>query len=443
MALHVWSPGDYPVDPGGNHKLYPIEETDEDLSTILYDRHIQRTSQVLANVVGVFNDWILSFFEPTYFKDVRIKTEANFSAFKSLMKNIYKKEKPFIIIDPETVEHDEESIFHQNMINRYNMIDPTSDNFGAKLLYSIGIMKSDRFELVYRRNRFRFDFNILIMEQTMDRQINTYNMLLMNIRHNSKFLLTRTIPHMIPNKYIINIARIHDFDYKSDEFLTFLNSISQYPIIRRITPNNQILFFMEQELNIQVEVPGMPSKDSPETSDAFEWGARITDSFILRADLPTEFLFMLPEQYMVKYDRSIQEEPNQVSVISPIYADREWPDEVNGYTRTNKLDIIVNEDDDNRLNLLVAIRDYNPDIYDTIVEFIQHHRKLSDLVLTKVYPNGSMVEAASTLGDDGILTLDHPQVGKMYTVNVYVNLQTINLIRSGKNKEYIGTIEKY
>lgn len=146
---------------------------------------------------------------------------------------------------------------------------------------------------------------------------------------------------------------------------------------------------------------------------------------------------------MVKYDRSIQEEPNQVSVISPIYADREWPDEVNGYTRTNKLDIIVNEGDDNRLNLLVAIRDYNPDIYDTIVEFIQHHRKLSDLVLTKVYSNGSMVEAASTLGDDGILTLDHPQVGKMYTVNVYVNLQTINLIRSGKNKEYIGTIEKY
>src|SRR5699024_2241005 len=125
---------------------------------------------IQANIVGCFNDWIKSFFPPDYFKFVRIRTQSSFAEFKSLMKNIYKKEKPFMIIDPRSIEHDENSLFGQNMINRYNLIDPNADDMGAKLLYSIEIMKDDMFELVYRRNRFRFEFDILIMEQTLHRQ---------------------------------------------------------------------------------------------------------------------------------------------------------------------------------------------------------------------------------------------------------------------------------
>lgn len=439
MALRVYAPGDYPFDPGGNHKLYPIEDK-VDLSTIRVDHMIQRTSHIQANVVGAINDWILSFFEPNYFKFVRVRTESNFSTFKSLVKQIYKKEKPFMLIDPTSIEHDEESIFHQNMINRYNMIDPEHDNVGAKLIYSLSVMKTDMFELVFRRNRFKFNINIMIMEQTMDRQINTFNNLLMNIRHNSKFLLPRTLHHLLPSKYIINIAQLHGFDYQTDEFLAFLNSISQYPIIKKSLPNGQQLFYMEQTLNLQIEVPSIPNKDDPEMSDAFEWGARITDEFDVRADLPTEFLFLLPEELRPKYDNSIPEDPESISLISPYYADMDWPTEVNGYTLSNRLDIMVKEDDDNVLDLLGVVKNYNPEIYDTIQEHIQREGKLSDLVLTKTYANGSIIEEAAELGNDGMLTL-HPSKLGMFTVNIYLNLKTINYIRAGKNRTNIGTID--
>lgn len=439
MALHVYAPGDYPYDPGGNGKLYPIEDK-EDLCTIRYDRTIQQVSHIQANVVGAINDWILSFFKPNYFKFVRVRTEANFSSFKSLVKQIYKKEKPFILIDPSTIDHDEESIFHQNMINRYNMVDPEHDNIGAKLIYSRTVMKSDMFELVFRRNRYRFNIDIMIMEQTMDRQLNTYNTLLMNIRHNSKFLLTRTLHHLIPTRYIINIARMHGFDYKSEEFLAFLNSISQFPIIKKALPNTQELFYMEQELNLQVEVPGIPGKDNPETSEAFEWGARVTDEFVIRADLPAEFLFLLPEEFMTKYDNSIPEDPSCVHAISPYYADMDWPTEVNGYTLSNRLDIMVKEGDDNVLDLLGTIQEYNPEIWETIREFIAKQGTLKDLVITKTYANGSIIEEAANLGDDGMLTL-YPSKEGMFTVNIYLNLKTINYIRAGKNKTNIGTID--
>ena len=442
MGIRVIPPTDWRDDPGVWERLYPIEDKKE-FQTILYDKEIQRTGYIQANIVACFDEWFRSFFPSNYFKFTRIRTQSTYTEFKSFMKQIYKKEKPFLVIDPSSVEHVEDSLFGLNMINRYNMVDPLNDNFGAKLLYSIQLMKDENFEIVYRRNRFRFEFNILVMEQNTTRQANTYNMLLMNIRHNSKFLLHRAIPHLIPNRYIINIAHFRNMEWKSEEFLRYLNSVSQYPITRRITPNGQYLFFFQQEMNIQVEVPGLPQKDSPETSGAIEWGARVTDSFTMIADLPTEFLFMIPEEMREKYDNHIQETDDMVTYISPIYADLDWPTEYGDYKLTNRVDIMLQEGDDTHLDLKPVIANDIPHIHDAIMEFIEKDENLSDIVMVKVYPNGSYHEAAYEFNKDGILTLLHPEFNKLYTMNIYIDLHTLNLVREGKNKKFIGNIEKY
>lgn len=54
-----------------------------------------------------------------------------------------------------------------------------------------------------------------------------------------------------------------------------------------------------------------------------------------------------------------------------------------------------------------------------------------------------MEEAKFTFNEDGILTMINPIPNKIYTVNIYLNYRNLNLIRSGKATEYIGTIEKY
>ena len=175
MAIHIGPPNEnWQDDDGSLHRLYPIEDP-PDLSTILYDKQPQRTSLTMANIVGVFNDWILSFFPERYFTDVRIRTQSAYSDFKSYMKNIYKREKPFLVIDPESVDNDDESVFTWNMLGRYNMYDPKNENVGAQMIYALDVAETDYFRLAFRRNRYKFSMNILIMEQTMDRQLNTYN----------------------------------------------------------------------------------------------------------------------------------------------------------------------------------------------------------------------------------------------------------------------------
>lgn len=442
MTVRVYGPNNEILDDGSQHRLYEIG-TPQQESTVLYSKKIQRTAYIQANVVGAFNDWIASFFEPNYFKFTRIKSEANFGKFKSFMKDIYKKEKPFLVIDPASIEHDEESIFDQNMIGRYNLYDPQHMNIGAQLLYSMQIMKSDKFELVYRRDRYRFEFDIMIMEQNLDRQLNTYSKLLMNIRHNSKFLLTRTLPHLLPSKYIQNIAKLHGYDYQTEAFLQFLNSISIYPIIRRILPNGQYLFFMEQEMSLQVEVPGIPAKDSPDTSDAIEWGARITDMFIIRADLPTEFIFMIPEEEKGMFDKSIPDDPENISVISPTYADMDWPMEINGYKHINRVDIMLQEGDDSTLDIKPVVYDTLPNVDTVIKEMLQDDIDLHKLLMVKVYPNGSLTEAPFVFNNDGIIRMTNPEMDKLYTANIYLNFNYLNDYREKKNQTFIGTIEKY
>lgn len=442
MAIHIGPPNEnWQDDDGSLHRLYPIEDP-PDLSTILYDKQPQRTSLTMANIVGVFNDWILSFFPERYFTDVRIRTQSAYSDFKSYMKNIYKREKPFLVIDPESVDNDDESVFTWNMLGRYNMYDPKNENVGAQMIYALDVAETDYFRLAFRRNRYKFSMNILIMEQTMDRQLNTYNNLIMHIRHNSKFMISRTVPIYLPDKHIQMIAHLHGYDYHTDEFVKFLNSVSRYPIIKVMNTRGQTTFQMLLEMNIRFEVPSLPSKDSPETSNAIEWGARITDSFNLNVDMPSEFILTVPEEKYTPLKEYRNETPEDITVVSPIYADLDWPLEINGYKATTKFDVMVQEGDDPSVDFSYLIRQYDQVFAQNLQEFMDRGGKLSDLILVKVYPNGSYEEAAYTVNDKCVLTLTNPIYDKIYTVIVYMNHHVMNLIREGKATEYLGTIQR-
>lgn len=443
MSMFVYENGDFIVDDGSWKRCYPIPEGKEEFEDIIHDRIIQRTSYIQATIVGVFNDWFKSFFAPTYFRTERIKTQSTIADFKSWLKGIYKKDMPILVIDPSAIESVEDSLFGQNMLNRYNLVDPNNENISAKMIYSLNLMESDMFQLAFRRNRFRFEISTMIVERTLDRAINTYNSMLMNMRHNSKFMLNRTIPCLIPTRFIQNIANFHGFDdINSEEFVKFLNSISQYPIIRQSMPNNQTMFLFNYNINVQVEVPDFPQRDDPEKNEAIEWGARVVDRFTFIADLPTEFIFLMPKRYMTKFDRGVPEDPDGIYAISPVYADLDWPKEINGYKLTNRADIMLDSGDNPEVNVISLLQEYNPHIYQFVLDFIHHGQNLNDLILAQVYPNGSYINIASELLPDGTLRLHNPEAHKIYTVNLYVNFGLMNLIKEKSNEQYVGTMKK-
>ena len=116
---------------------------------------------------------------------------------------------------------------------------------------------------------------------------------------------------------------------------------------------------------------------------------------------------------------------------------------MNGYTLSNRIDVMINPGDDNHLDIKEVIANDDPDKYKVIREFITRGGDIRQLIMCRVYPNGSYLEASYELDEKGILTINNPETDKLYTINLYLNLERFNLIQSGKIKEYIGTIEKY
>lgn len=444
--MEFYNPRDFFPDDGSFEKLYPILPEKKE-TTLVFDNKIQRISHIQGNIVAVFENWFLSFFENNYFKHIRLKTESSFSAFKSFMKGIYKKDKPILVIDINSIDHVDDSIFGLNMINRYNMVDPRYDAWSSKLLYSIGLFNTNNAEIRFRRNRYRFSFDVLIMEDSMDRQLNTYNSLMMNIRHRSKFTLVRNVLNLIPLEHIHNIAIFHNFKtYKSDEFLDFMNSHSAYPIVRRILPNGQWMFYMRQEIHLYVDVPDIPGKDSPEMSAAFEYGAQVRDSFVIEADIPSEFIFITSDNRAKFYVKGKDPDPESVYYVPANIA---WPDPptMHGdYKLVKNLVVAVDNVDDNNMDIMDdVIKFMDTNVYNIITGYIKNGYSIKDIVY--IHVNGqkskTIIDQPFSMDDKGIMTLIDPSFRNIYQVLIYVNFKIINAIQDGNYKEYIGTIEKY
>ena len=449
-ADSVIEDGEYGPDPVIDEDDYvPIEPNKKPgiIHDLIYDQRIQKISYIQANMAAVFREWFTGFFPPDYFRHIRMKSESTFTAFKSFMKDIYHKEPPVLVIDPNTIEHVDDFLFGTNVVNRYNLVDPKSDNVGAKILYSLAMVETEKIKLHYRRNRYRFRFDVMIMERSLNRSLDLYNYLIMNMRHNSKFMLFRRVPNLLPSHMIRSIAKINGFDSPDQKFLEWINARAiGCTITTRTLPSGQVMFFAEQDCHIQVEVPDMPAHDSPEQAEAIEVGARVTDSFIFTVDLPSEYFCTMEHEVTKDYIRYEEGDDPDIHYITKS-DDYKWEEgmdlEIGDYTLLNRVDVTIQDDQDNALDLLTVLNDVDAQMRKTAEALLRDSNVTlpEPLFLVKII-KGTKEFTDFNLSDDGILTINFPDYSKIYHIYVYVNQKYINMYSSALNSEWIGDIQK-
>ena len=449
-ADSVIEDGEYGPDPVIDEDDYvPIEPNKKPgiIHDLIYDQRIQKISYIQANMAAVFREWFTGFFPPDYFRHIRMKSESTFTAFKSFMKDIYHKEPPVLVIDPNTIEHVDDFLFGTNVVNRYNLVDPKSDNVGAKILYSLAMIETEKIKLHYRRNRYRFRFDVMIMERSLNRSLDLYNYLIMNMRHNSKFMLFRRVPNLLPSHMIRSIAKINGFNSPDQKFLEWINARAiGCTITTRTLPSGQVMFFAEQDCHIQVEVPDMPAHDSPEQAEAIEVGARVTDSFIFTVDLPSEYFCTMEHEVTKDYIRYEEGDDPDIHYITKS-DDYKWEEgmdlEIGDYTLLNRVDVTIQDDQDNALDLLTVLNDVDAQMRKTAEALLRDSNVTlpEPLFLVKII-KGTKEFTDFNLSDDGILTINFPDYSKIYHIYVYVNQKYINMYSSALNSEWIGDIQK-
>ena len=124
-------------DKGDNGFLYPLPKRKSiyESYTLYNDNTIFDIHQNQAAIIGVFNQWFLGHFKQNYFKSVNISTQFAAAAFKSFMASIYKIDKPYLIINPQTeIDIDEDSVLSTNMLVNAGPVEP-DDRLTAELAY--------------------------------------------------------------------------------------------------------------------------------------------------------------------------------------------------------------------------------------------------------------------------------------------------------------------
>lgn len=422
----------------------PVTEPEVEEWDVLYDKQIQHTSLIQANIVEIFDKWFQSFFPHNYFKEVRISTEAPFSEFKSYIRTIYKKEQPFLLIDPTSVDPVDDFIFSTNMINRYSLCDPDTDESGMKLIYSLCLMETDKIHILYRRNRYAFKFDVMLMERSVPRRDDVYNFLLMNMRHRSKFSLSRRVATYIPLQMMINVAAFHGLDLKSDEFMEFVNRISVCPIEKRVTPNGKTRFYAHQEIHVHVEVPDFPSKDTAEKSGAIELGARLTDSFVLTADLPSEFIAVVPRNMACEYQTGVPDvDPEEFFYINNEVVNGEInlaaPREMGNFKLVSRYDVELTKSDRDTINVMEIIQDMDDELYRNMVDALEAGVDINDIIRVRLYTKEK--EESGTMSDLGVYTIADADYRNIYILFLYIDYSKINQVREFNDTQTIGTVK--
>lgn len=419
------------------NKLYKITDKPKDI--LAYTNEIQKVSYILANMVGVFDEWFSEFFDKDFFKVKRIQSQANYADFKGFMKEIYLKEKPMIIINPE-IELVDESFYNESISTMYNRIN-ADDLVGAKLLYSTDLISTENVCVYYRRNRYRIRFDIMMVERSMSRQTDLFNNIVMNIRHRSKFPIEKNVLNLIPLNFIIYVATNNGFDYRSQEFMTFINSVSYAPIIKRLIPNGQYMFYMAQKVNIDVNIPDMPSKDGVDNIGAIEKGARVVDRVEFEVNVPAEYILTIPQSKLIndfaKYDNT-----EDVYYVPPIKAHPDYKQLYEGFMLSNIIDIVLKNNSENYLTKDTILDNITTKYMEDIKSYISNSLPIDDVMKLAVYESGTFT-MVDIVDKDNTISLVEPDFSKAYSICVYINHGLLNSIREIPFKKDIGTIKDY
>lgn len=386
----------------------------------------QNISYIAGNIQSIFLHWFLQYFDDEYFKVIRFSTESDFVKFRGFMKEIVKQPKPFLVIDPE-INLVDDSIYttgYQSMNNSIDGIDIESKLYASEFLAGLS---DESAEIYFRRSKYKFTFNTLMVESSVIKQFDLFNHIVNNFRNKSKFAIDRKVQNVIPTKYIDAIAKNIDMDYRSNEFIKKLNSYSNYPIIRKKTIKGDYIFFFIEDNYLQINIPDIPSKDSPETNNMIIDSARVTHIIEMEVVMPSEFILMLePTSTSGSGKLAKIYSPDMMLFIPPFEnINVDSPKMFNDKARVEQIDVVIENEDDYMVSIIDIFAD--PQIQEFIQPFIDAGTTL-DFLDFKVYKNSQ--EFPLTYDPENLKIVLEPNLKEAYCIAAYLDLDQYNVFKA-------------
>lgn len=208
----------------------------------IYTMASPSVSSLYGNVGCAIRELILSKFPYNFFKYTNVSTEV---AFKNMRRQfgsntnteMTKRKRPYLIIQPQYQEPDPDG-FLQNVPLTKNEMD-TQYGVDARYLFDIIHDYNDMYDLKFKLNRDRLEYEVTISFTTQMQQLDTYKAMMNQVTWDRWTYYTTALESIIPKTMVRYMARLSGMDIDQNpelvpQFIRHLNDNSSYPITYKL-----------------------------------------------------------------------------------------------------------------------------------------------------------------------------------------------------------------
>lgn len=403
-----------------------------------YFKTIISYSHIMGSVTSILVDYIRSAFNDEYFKTIWNTLEVSYSQRSKTFRDILLKPRPAMIIDPKFDPSDESEFVPQSDFDNWIANDPR-DFYKIHTLDSSILARYNNFALWYKPRRYKMTFSVHFSFDSDVQRIQCQEYMRQSIRHKAPIVGYRYIENVLPDEYMKAIAVMNGYDYKSEEFLTFINQFTTTPITRRIrTGSGNIEFFAMQRTPIQIQFLEGPSSNGPISK------GNITVSSSFSEEVTIEFvaysLLMLQTSVnrgdtMYKIESKKFNEVKEEADSVPVASDKMFLGEVkipkyldNGAVKIQEVTLQADKAGDDTVNLFDLMR--NPEVAE-MIHYYKINKRLIDFIHVVVYEDTNIIDGGKFDLDRKTLnlTIKNMDVYKIYKVVIYLNKAKLGEIK--------------
>lgn len=403
------------------------------------------SSLVYANVAYAIEDLVTKYFSKNFFKYRYTTTEIGYKTMRKYKDNspkneIMKKNKPFLIIQPQLIVPDSE-------LHLYNTLMTTNidSSIGINSAHLFGVINDmdNGYDLAYKINVDKMEFECNIVLDTMNQAHDEYRRLLNEIRWDRTSYYRASLESMIPKITIHQMSKLLGIDISDTRYISaFLSEIrrkSCYPITYKIKNASQTgEFFIYYNHNILVtftdlSIPAVSRKNY------------IEDFWEVRFKIQAEFKYPAVYYIIGNNDKSLslQLSVNDIdaycsdnNVNIPIYTLQNvysmYPPSINGKTHYANFMFQIENDDSEPILELADMFNEPGEEYDILYILKQsalNSESYESYIRIDVYRNDTLlvmdVDYEFSFSQLSI-QITEPDYESTYRVLIYLDMNIIN-----------------
>ena len=416
----------------------PIPKQEENTRDHYY-REIISFSHLLGMISSNVTDYITSAFNDGYFKTIWNSMQEPFVQRSKSFKDSMNKPRPALYMVPTFDPSEESEFVPQTEFDAEIATNPTDE-------IKIGIWNSQKiahyanFMLYAKPRRYRMKFDLKFLFDTDTQRIQAQEHMRQSIRHRAPIQLHRYLENVIPTNYMKAIADINNLDYKSDEFLTYINQFSIVPITRRLrTGSGNIEFFAMVKTPFDMKFPDPPNAEGPVTKGNLTVNSSFSDYVTVEFVAYSVYFLVLSKNpgESIKFQDNTNTDKSDGS-LDMVGVDKlllvEMPDTnylENGCIKFTSFTIQADKNGTDNLNLFTSgiLNDVS------IVEMLNHYKELNksvDFIHPLVFEGTEQLDGSRVIFDRKTLDLTIKDMNVYTTYNIYLYLD-----RNKVNKEVL------